>query len=264
MKVFFAGMKAFKKIFIPVLPISAVFFLIQLSISSLSKTYLNETAKWWVLCLYAFVFPLLSIFCSYWATCFVYDKLTKQNTSYKIALETVAKRFLKTLSIYIIPLLAIAALIIIAFFSFKLINHYLPIKKSIFSILSLAITTILFPTIVCFFITSKIEVLLKNTGVFSAMKKAIKISFKIDSAWRMLCFIIIIAFLATIVITPFAFLSTIKYLKLDLIFANFFLLLAVAIYIPLSSTLFIYLYNDLILRFENRQLKNPQIIQMTH
>ncbi|MEI8054933.1 MAG: hypothetical protein WCH10_02910 [bacterium] len=264
--VYFGSIKACKTLFIPLLPISIVWFILNTAPDLLHITSLNAAMQLGASLFLAYV---LETFCLCWGICFVYAKIAKQDARYKTALKTTAKKFLQTLILLVITavtcIIAMTALLAAVLLLFKAINYFLPIGDLAYIILFALIaipTTLffLFP-VACCFIVSQMEILLRNAEIYSAIKKAIKISFKIESVWKISGFIVATTLLAATILTPCLALmwlsnlinsklanseltSVIINLPISFILASTFL--------PLYVTASIYFYNDLILRFETK------------
>lgn len=243
--IFFDSIKACKKIYIEMLPLCVLFF-----ITNASNIFFKKSPAIY------YLLSLLGVFCTYYALYFVYNELTQIKVSRKIALITTTSRFLRIFAAsvsfficYFVILLIIATSTIMIlgvigrFFGNNLL--FMQSAEHVY-MLFIAFVAIFMFFSVLFSSLAGMDVLLKNTSVFTAVKKMLKITIKVDNIWRLVA---ILALPTGVMFLPHIF------TYLSLITANTETLLSAfmgAIVLPLSITASIYIYNDLILRFEQQ------------
>jgi len=199
---------------------------------------------------------LLTLFCVYGAISFVYDLLSKQKASYRISLETDFRSFFKAILLPVCLLIFTAVFTLILFFSGVIT---LVLGNNLFLIAFFIINLIFLLAIICFSIVYTMEIIVKNSSVSSAIKKAIKIGFRTDNIMRTLGFLLLLLLLAILVLSFTAILMFLLSSIGEKIFTTipdsifrigFYFLFMTMIWTPLKFTTLIYFYNDLNLRFE--------------
>ena len=269
LKVFFNSLKTSKKIFIPILSVSFIWAFVNTTFYSLSDMFSDAADKALLyLSCFALLF-LINTFCSYWCTYFIYTKLTNHITNLTETMGIAAKRFFHVLALVFISTvvcIAAAAVLILAMMLFgKIAEHFSHTNEILASIIFYTPLTsmLIFATIASiifwvFFIVAKMEILLKNTKIFPAIKKAANISLKTSNIWKILVFFIMTTFLVLIVLSPnliSIWLPTWIHSKVLINIINFAVLfITTLVYLPFYITACICFYNDLILRYES-QLK---------
>ena len=248
------SIKTYKKNFILILPISVVlvasnmaFILVTTKVFS-NLGILNRLFKD-LLSFFGFF-----VFC--WGICFVYNVIIEQGTNYITSLRTISKKVIQ------IVLLSIVWDIFTSIFMLFLgiASNLFLTKPLIWAIAFTIAVTILFLPIMCFTFIFTLDSLVNDIKILSmlkSIKKAARLSFRVESMWRILCFamVMILCFpinlvLSLVIVKLWALFYLKSFIIKMVILMVFNFLILTLFWIPLKLTIFIYIYNDLVLRFE--------------
>lgn len=244
MNVFFDSIKACKKIYVQMLPICALIF-----ITEASSVFFKSPQAFCLL-------SPLSMFCMYYGLYFAYNKPIQSELDHKTAIIITITRFFQSFVAFIsffacylaMLLIMITSLIIISeliveFFGYSLFQLQSAEQTYMMLLMLITILVILASLFASF---ASMDVLLKNSSIFAAVKKMLRIAFKIDNIWRV---VVIFILPISVILLP----NVLNYLHLITVNTSILILALIgAIYLPLSSTTSIYVYHDLMLRFEQR------------
>jgi len=255
-KVVLDSIRAYQENIILIAPISMV-----LSALYTVSHVLVKIEQPWIAWIKSSIFFLL-LFCFYGGICFVYDLLSKQQSSYLISLKANFRSFLKAI---LLPVVLIVLVIMIIMFLFYypgvyagVVDHIL--KNNLFLLIFSIMSGALLLAAICFSIVYTMEVMVKNSSIVFATKKAFAVGFRTKNIIRTFSFLILLMLLgivvfmfSSIVVFLFTYIVSKLFISIPdsvsmmlLIFLNMTVL-----WIPLKFTAFIYFYNDLDLRFKS-------------
>ena len=242
MQLFFSSIKTYKKIFIPLLPLTIIVFIIGRS-SDLCQTSSSFEVRYVAIPLLS----LLDIICLCWGICLVYGLMAGHKASYKVSFYTAFRKVFKANFLLIIAgAISGGVLGILSYQTDSNFGYLLDPSKPIFWVLATVVS------VLAFYIFSlgtiyPFEVLIKNAKVFPAMKKAAKISFSTLGLKRNVYFAILLLTLFIIFFLVGFFLPNFN----DVV-SSVVVDMLMSIWLPYSTVLSVCFYHDLVLRFENR------------
>jgi len=251
---FFDIIKSTKRLFIRMSPILMIAIIANLMVSS------PAYGKSLPFTIIGMVFAILGMISFYWAISFAYEVLIDQGINYKNSLKVTLKNFWRVL-IVIVPIIVFVALMagvalgVIYFFpAFKSVDLYLNIPS-----MTVLVFLLLFSSSFFWGFTNvyMLEVLVKNTKVFPAMAKALKVSLRVSSLLRVCCLYLLLLLIALLVLAVLAggifLLAWINIGSIALVTISILCGSVLLLYLEtLFAVFFIYLYNDLLLRYEDR------------
>lgn len=242
--ILFNSIKAYKKVFLLVIPLTTTMVMLQLALLRMSS-FSEQPPAW--LGGVMMLLHLLAILCSCWATCLIYDILSKGQANYLTSLSLALKRFLKLFVLFLLLGLVLLGLGYLSFI-FNRGSFFTP--HNFISIIFLCLIVILLVDITFVFSTIYIlDILVKDFKILLALKRAANIAFNIKNLWRslgFLCYFFLIGLLLFVLIWILALFGFEKVPMLNNIIAA----LAMWFLLPLNLTILINFYHDLTLRFE--------------
>jgi len=239
--ILFNSLKTYKRILVNVFPLSVL----------LTTTYISESI----------LLLLLNVFCFCWMICFVANFVENENFDYKKSLQDFLERSFKAAALFIVAtiLLIIVAVAALGFWYVGMLIKSIPFVNIIFMIIFLTVVGILFIAVMCFMITSIFDVLIKDSSLSVAIKRAFQMSSSLPSILRFFGFFLIISFFTLVVFTPAYILILLPlWTQLNAVITFtigiFTLFLTMALlWIPLKVSVLLHLYNDLVLRFAEQK-----------
>ena len=280
-KIFSNSIKIYRDTFKLILPISAIlsalFILNRIFDSDYINKYKTKYPSDYVIRYLSNIDPLwvnlggilVSILCFIsigWGICLVYDLVTKNEATYKTPLINSLKKFFHLISFQIM-ILGAGILLVSAIYYLLL----LPFPDLTSAINKLAysgvLITLVLLTVLCLINLNGVyffEILIKKSCFFTAIKKAIKITFSMRGICRLLGGLTIhLLFTITAFILPLILLAIgagiLLIMKWSFIIKGCAIILTILlgfstmtlIWVPVTLIMYTCFYNDLISRFEN-------------
>ena len=171
LKIFLNSIKTYGKVFMSILPISAIFVCVQFS----GGFALLENGLLFLVVTKIAVF-LLSFFCFCWGACFLYDFITNQDVSHKSSFNKALKRFVPAIISPIIWMFLIIMVVVFVWAMFHMLQSFnifnIKLILAVMGMLVLSLFALLILVAFTFNFLYPLEILFKSTKILPAVVAA--------------------------------------------------------------------------------------------
>jgi hypothetical protein len=246
MSMFSSSFDAYKKVLIPMLPISFLSVITQVILRAVGSF---NTGRPWVVLTIAIVAVFFSMFCFYWALRFVYDILTEAGTNYQATFSITIRRLYKVLALPIVfNLIGVAGVYLLLIYGGK--SYLMNVSNSAVVFFFWVMTFLLSCYVFTFSMVYTLDILIANSEILPAIKKSAQVMLGSKGMMRIFIFIVLCMLAGFISLALVFVLSLIGIILKPAVSEVVILILAVLFLLPFNSVIFINFCHDLRLRSE--------------